>query len=340
MSATSTSGLYAVCGSFIGLSTISVGLRFYGRKRQNHSLGIDDWGALFGVVTYIAAAALAIERRNGTDKGVVAVLKSVGYDPNHTLTPSQTAARAKPSVQVGTSIPSTTHPNTHPQQISLAYDFMILNTLACAKISALFLYRRLFNLDKSSLFNILIFITVGIIAAWYMSFDALSLLQCRSHFSAFWDGDFKKYCDLNPVWAKGLAWSDFVLDLWVLLMPVPSVLALHTTLAKKLSIVGVFLLACVGLGASIARIVIFTTAKGPGRQTLYVGVLETGMSITVVNLPLLWFLFTSNSATKALQGLQRGLKLRDTDSRKSSGSDVDCENVEGTVGAGFDKSVV
>ncbi|KAF2170599.1 hypothetical protein M409DRAFT_19416 [Zasmidium cellare ATCC 36951] len=305
MSATSTAGLFAVCGSFIGLSTISVGLRLYGRSRQSSFLGVDDWSALFGVVTYTAAAALAIE---------LAVLKTVGYDTDHSLTPEQVAARAKPSVQ-----------------ISLAYDFMIMNTLACAKVSALFLYRRLFGLHGISLFNILIFATVGIIAAWYVAFDILSLLQCRSHFSAFCDGDFTKYCDLTPVWAKGLAWSDFLLDLWVLLMPIPSILALHTTIAKKLSIVGVFLLACVGLGASIARIVIFTTAKGPGRQTLYVGVLETGMSITVVNLPLLWFIFTSNSAKTVLEGLHRGLRLKDDGSRRSSGSDVDHESVNHTV---------
>lgn len=112
-----------------------------------------------------------------------------------------------------------------PYQVSLAYDFLIMNTLACAKLSALFLYRRLFNVAGRGIFNAVIMATVIVVAAWYITFDALSLLQCRSHFSAFWDGDFLKYCDLNPVWAKGLAISDFLLDLWVVLLPVPMVRA-------------------------------------------------------------------------------------------------------------------
>lgn len=68
-------------------------------------------------------------------------------------------------------------------------------------------------------------VTVVIVVAWCIAFDVLSLLQCPSHFSAFW-GSFevhKRYCDLNPVWAKGLAISDFILDLWVVMLPVPMV---------------------------------------------------------------------------------------------------------------------
>lgn len=134
-------------------------------------------------------------------------------------------ARAKSTAQVSGLFHTQTSPffYTFTCQISLAYDFMIVNTLACAKISALFLYRRIFNLQETSLFNILVFATIGIIAAWYIAIDALSLLQCRSHFSAYWDGTFAKYCDMNPVWAKTLAWSDFLLDLWVMLMPISSV---------------------------------------------------------------------------------------------------------------------
>lgn len=51
MSATSKDGLFAVCGSFTGLSTISVALRFYGRKLHGTGLGVDDWSTLFGVVS-------------------------------------------------------------------------------------------------------------------------------------------------------------------------------------------------------------------------------------------------------------------------------------------------
>lgn len=51
MSANSFAGLYAVCGSFMGLSALTVGLRFYSRARKSFSAGIDDYTALFGVVS-------------------------------------------------------------------------------------------------------------------------------------------------------------------------------------------------------------------------------------------------------------------------------------------------
>lgn len=50
MSASSADGLYAVSGAFIGLSTVSVSLRFYSRVKKASPLGLDDWTALFGVV--------------------------------------------------------------------------------------------------------------------------------------------------------------------------------------------------------------------------------------------------------------------------------------------------
>lgn len=48
-----------------------------------------------------------------------------------------------------------------------------------------------------------------------------------------------------------------------------------------------------GLGASIARIVFFTQAHGSSSKVVYIAMLEAGISITVVNLPSLYHLFTS-----------------------------------------------
>ena len=61
-------------------------------------------------------------------------------------------------------------------------------------------------------FFTIIKVTVAVIVAWYITFNVLSLLQCRSHFSAFWNGTFEEYCDLNLVWVQGLVISDFILD--------------------------------------------------------------------------------------------------------------------------------
>jgi hypothetical protein len=85
------------------------------------------------------------------------------------------------------------------------------------------MYKRIFVVDRASWFNRVILATVVIIALWYITSDFLSLYQCPGHFSAYWDGSFDEYCVLNPVWAKELAISDFLLDLWVLALPIAPV---------------------------------------------------------------------------------------------------------------------
>ncbi|CAK4021223.1 Hypothetical predicted protein [Lecanosticta acicola] len=289
MSASTKEGLFAVCGSFIALSTVAVSLRAYARKSQKVPLGFDDWFALFGVITYIAAAALGIE---------MVRLGQFGYDNGQTA--AQKAAHAKLGIQV-----------------ALAYDFLNLNTLACAKLSALFMYRRIFVVERHSWFSRIIIGTMVIIALWYITSDFLSCYQCRSHFSAPWTGQFKKYCDLNPVWAEELAISDMILDIWILVLPVPLIMKLRTTIAKKLAVFGVFLLAFVGLGAAIARVVFFFQAKGPEPQTLYIGLLESGMSITVVNLPSIHYLCTSTIPSRVAHSLRSIRTLGSVDSQAS-----------------------
>jgi hypothetical protein len=86
---------------------------------------------------------------------------------------------------------------------------------------------------------------------------------------------------------------------------------LHATPARKASVFGVFLwLSCKsclcwvvrinaktlrtrGLGASIARIVFFAEAHGSSVKVVYIAMLEAGISITVVNLPSLYYLFAA-----------------------------------------------
>ena len=51
MSTTSLSGIEAVCGTFIGLTAIAVGLRFYARKKQRVPFLADDWCMLVAVVS-------------------------------------------------------------------------------------------------------------------------------------------------------------------------------------------------------------------------------------------------------------------------------------------------
>jgi hypothetical protein len=56
MSSSSKEGLLAVCGTFTGLCTISVGLRFYGRRLQKQPLRADDWIMIPALVSLLVAS--------------------------------------------------------------------------------------------------------------------------------------------------------------------------------------------------------------------------------------------------------------------------------------------
>ncbi|GAM84880.1 hypothetical protein ANO11243_028820 [Dothideomycetidae sp. 11243] len=86
---------------------------------------------------------------------------------------------------------------------------------------------------------------------------------------------------------------------------------------KKFSIAGVFLLAFAGLGASIVRTVLYYRIFYGGEayslhhdsglantEVAYFSMLEAGLSLVAVNLPTLWYLFTTVVPEKAQRGLR------------------------------------
>lgn len=106
--------------------------------------------------------------------------------------------------------------------------------------------------------------TVATVAIWLVVFRFLTGFQCGTDFSAAWDGDYTKYCTLSFPYLYGFAISDFLLDIWILLLPVPRVLQLNATLSRKSGVLGVFLLSFVGLFASGGRLVQYINAERGG----------------------------------------------------------------------------
>lgn len=138
-------------------------------------------------------------------------------------------------------------------------------SLACSKLSALFFYRRIFCTGgKDQWFHKCIISTVAVVAIWLVVFQFLTGFQCGTHFSAAWNGDYTKYCTISFPYLYGFAISDFLLDIWILLLPVPRVLQLNATFAKKFAVLGVFLLSFVGLFASGGRMVQYINAERGG----------------------------------------------------------------------------
>ena len=117
------------------------------------------------------------------------------------------------------------HKSDLPFQLGYAFNWTNTTTLAAIKLSALFLYRRAFvpSSKPRDWFNITTLTLAVIIVCWYITFMFLASFQCPGHFNAVEEGEATEYCTLNYSWALGLAVSDFLLDLIVLLVPIPRV---------------------------------------------------------------------------------------------------------------------
>lgn len=166
------------------------------------------------------------------------------------------------------SIPSRRPVLISSAQLQIAWDVCGTASLACSKLSALFFYRRIFCVGagkgKGHWFNRCVIGTIVLVILWLVVVQFLTGFQCGTHFSAAWDGNYEKYCTLSFPYLYGFAISDFLLDIWILALPVPRVLQLNATLSRKLAVLGVFFLTFVGVFASGARMVQYIDAERGG----------------------------------------------------------------------------
>ncbi|KAI0006530.1 hypothetical protein F4779DRAFT_596223 [Xylariaceae sp. FL0662B] len=230
----------------------------------------------------------------------------------------------------------------------ISLDVLTNTTLAFVKLSALFFYRRIFCSAGGRLtaFNAATWATIVVVVLWLLVFQFLAGFQCGTHFSALWDGSYLQYCTISFPFLYGLVISDFLLDVWILALPIPSILRLHTTPQRKLSIIGIFLLALVGLGASIARMVQYIKIElgGPDyllhtdyqrliTQSFFFTMFEAGMALIAVNLPSLRVFSVSLKPAELINSMR---SLLDSSFPWSghSGSDIVAQNSVETPAAG------
>ncbi len=121
-------------------------------------------------------------------------------------------------------------PKLNPLQLYIAFDFFSITTLGGVKISALLFFRRIFCvLNRQTIFSILTRITITIVVLWTVTFLILTGLQCGTHFSALWSGALvqAQYCHISYPFLLGLTVSDFILDVWIICLPLPQVCVLR-----------------------------------------------------------------------------------------------------------------
>ncbi|KAI9041876.1 uncharacterized protein KD926_006422 [Aspergillus affinis] len=119
------------------------------------------------------------------------------------------------------------------------------------KISILLLYRRIFPVRK---FQIASWIVGGLVCTWCLAVFITVLLQCRP-ISLNWDKSQPGTCIDSKQFFFGNAISNLLIDVVILMMPIPMVLQLQLRTSQKLTILGIFLLGGFVCVASIMRVV-------------------------------------------------------------------------------------
>ena len=110
--------------------------------------------------------------------------------------------------------------------------------MACAKISILLLYRRIFATRS---FRIVALIMSAIVLAWCISSVLVTSFQCQP-IAAVWNFNLPATC-LDPVvFSLAIALTGVLTDVIVLFLPLHMIWKLHLPTRQKIVLSGVFLL--------------------------------------------------------------------------------------------------
>ncbi|KAK5997679.1 hypothetical protein PT974_00034 [Cladobotryum mycophilum] len=307
---TQVNGVAALSSAFLFLTTTTVLLRFLARHRQKAYISTDDYMVVAAWVGFIGLTALSFygENENGhlrksevfrTKTSIGIVHRFIGYHQ-----PKNKA------------IVNADHPML--ERVYLSINALSAWVFGTSKLSALFFYRRIFcPVGSRDAFQYLTIIFIAIVMSWVVVFVVMPFNLCGSH-SVDWavqPGHSAK-CKLTYPYFEAATISDFILDVLILILPLPKIWSLKTTTSRKVAISGVFLLALVGLGASTTRMVIIIHLVRNGRaindedgyqsntQTAYYAILEAGLSIVTVNLPSLWYFVNGMTPQRALRSVR------------------------------------
>ncbi|PYI25962.1 hypothetical protein BP00DRAFT_357175 [Aspergillus indologenus CBS 114.80] len=116
--------------------------------------------------------------------------------------------------------------------------FLVLGGTATARASALFFYARVLSQGPSR-FRYALWVVHGLNIAWSISTILMIFLTC-SPIEKNWMPDRPGTCiDTKSLWL-GFGTPDLIIDVLVLLLPLPMLWKLHLRLMRRLLLAGVF----------------------------------------------------------------------------------------------------
>ncbi|KAI0181178.1 hypothetical protein GGR52DRAFT_523153 [Hypoxylon sp. FL1284] len=139
---------------------------------------------------------------------------------------------------------------------------MFAPSLSLSKSSILCFYRRIFCPKRPwSDPNVLgITFMLIIVAMFGISVSMGTTFACGTHFSYWWSSagaDLQAHCIDTQMLTYAHSVSDFIIDVIIIMMPIPLVWKLHMSFQRKLGVIAVFLTAAVVLAASMITMIWF-----------------------------------------------------------------------------------
>lgn len=108
--------------------------------------------------------------------------------------------------------------------------------LASTKLAILSLYYRIFSIVT---FRHIIIGSAVFILLWMCAMEIVLWLSCIP-ISEFWNAEFSSSCINTAAFSYSTCAINILTDVWVFLLPIPTILGLHMTQRKKLELAIIF----------------------------------------------------------------------------------------------------
>lgn len=111
-------------------------------------------------------------------------------------------------------------------QLQFAFQLLMVICYGFLKISIVYFYRRIFVTAKRGLFDIITTAVNVVLFLWSITFILIIIFPCGKHIYANWGTPASQlaYCEkIGHTSEEGLTASDLILDVVLLVLPVPSV---------------------------------------------------------------------------------------------------------------------
>ncbi|TVY58429.1 hypothetical protein LSUE1_G008188, partial [Lachnellula suecica] len=213
-------------------------------------------------------------------------------------------------------------------QIEYAIILMLVPAYTIIKLSIIFFYRRLF-VSQKNLLDSLLCIFVALMSAWGITFFLLVTPNCGTHPNKNWSGkgDLVRHCNNSLKYQQGFYISEFIMNIILIALPLPTIWRLHLSWRRKLAVTGIMLMAFRALVASIIRLVIIlqiTTMKFVAdisfdvsrcafevsiSPLFYWGEIEAGLALIASCLPTLKPLLSEQGIKSAINSVRSAISL-------------------------------